>query len=60
MATDRIEKVLAQELEELDKQGTLKGDEQTIFNQMKAEVEGPLTLVGDGHFHQEQFEVVNL
>ena len=38
----------------------LRGDEQTIFNQMKAEVEVPLSLVGDGHFHQEQFEVVNL
>jgi ribonuclease G len=38
----------------------LKGDEQAILNQMKAEVEGPLSLVGDGHFHQEQFEVVNL
>ena len=38
----------------------LRADEQTIFNQMKAEIEGPLTLVGDGHFHQEQYEVVNL
>lgn len=50
MAIDRIEKVLAQELEELGSQGTLKGQEQVITDLLPGDgAEGPrYLLAGEG------------
>ncbi len=50
MAIDRIEKVFAHELEELGKQGTLKGQEQVIAGLLAATgAEGPrYLLAGEG------------
>ena len=38
----------------------LEHSERSLLRQIRAEVDAPVSLVPDGHLHQEQFEVVSL